>query len=185
MADALITKRALAAALKSLMLETPFEKICVSDICSACGMSRKSFYYHFRDKYDLVSWIFNSEFLERVDGQDNVTGWSLIDRLCAYFYENRAFYRRALAIEGQNSLSDQLYVLFRRVLFNDIYHRFGRADLDEFYVVFYADACVATVKRWIFEEDCMPPQDFVRGLKRCVVGMSEVIIEHFADLPAE
>ena len=58
MADSNITKNALATSLKKLMREKPFEKISVSDICDDCGMNRKSFYYHFKDKYDLVNWIF-------------------------------------------------------------------------------------------------------------------------------
>lgn len=57
MADSNITKRALAAALKELMEQKPFSKINVADICEKCGMNRKSFYYHFKDKYDLVNWI--------------------------------------------------------------------------------------------------------------------------------
>ena len=63
MADSNITKRALASALKGLMEELPFDKINVAHICERCDMNRKSFYYHFRDKYDLVNWIFDTEFL--------------------------------------------------------------------------------------------------------------------------
>lgn len=44
--------------MKKLMEKKPFSKISVGDICEDCGMNRKSFYYHFRDKYDLVNWIF-------------------------------------------------------------------------------------------------------------------------------
>ena len=58
MADSNITKNALASSLKSLMEQKPFQKINVNDICEGCGMNRKSFYYHFKDKYDLVNWIF-------------------------------------------------------------------------------------------------------------------------------
>ena len=54
MANSNITKHALAAALKTLMADRPFAKISVGDICEACGMSRKSFYYHFQDKYELL-----------------------------------------------------------------------------------------------------------------------------------
>ena len=61
MPDSNITKRALAAALKELMETKPFSKISVSDICQACDMSRKSFYYHFQDKFDLVNWIYYTE----------------------------------------------------------------------------------------------------------------------------
>ena len=58
MADSNIAKNALAASMKKLMSKNPFSKISVGDICEDCGMNRKSFYYHFRDKYDLVNWIF-------------------------------------------------------------------------------------------------------------------------------
>ena len=51
MADTNITKRTLAAALKELMEHKAFEKISVSDICEACNMNRKSFYYYV--KYTL------------------------------------------------------------------------------------------------------------------------------------
>ena len=63
MADSNLTKRAFARAMKALMSEKPFEKISVGDICERCDMNRKSFYYHFRDKYDLVNWIFDTEFV--------------------------------------------------------------------------------------------------------------------------
>ena len=62
-ADSNLTKRALAAAMKELMEQMPFSKISVSDIAEQCGMNRKSFYYHFKDKYDLVNWIFDMEYL--------------------------------------------------------------------------------------------------------------------------
>ena len=64
MAESNITKNALADALKSLMREKNFDKISVLDICEKCNMNRKSFYYHFRDKYDLLNWIFYIGFME-------------------------------------------------------------------------------------------------------------------------
>lgn len=44
MADSNITKRALTAALWELMMELPFKKINVAQICEHCSMNRKSFY---------------------------------------------------------------------------------------------------------------------------------------------
>ena len=67
MADSNITKNALAVSMKKLMEKKPFSKISVGDICEDCGMNRKSFYYHFRDKYDLVNWIFYVDFIERME----------------------------------------------------------------------------------------------------------------------
>jgi len=70
MPDSNITKKALAMAMKELMEQIPFSKISVSDICEKCGMNRKSFYYHFKDKYDLVNWIFDVEFFQAVHVRD-------------------------------------------------------------------------------------------------------------------
>lgn len=51
-----LTKRALAQALKNQLLKKPLNKITVSDIAAECGISRMTFYYHFKDIYDLVEW---------------------------------------------------------------------------------------------------------------------------------
>ena len=51
-----ITKRALEQSLKNLLLQKPLNKITISDITEDCGISRMTFYYHFKDIYDLVEW---------------------------------------------------------------------------------------------------------------------------------
>lgn len=43
LADSNTTKRMLAQTLKQQMAHMPFSKIRVSEICAACGVSRKSF----------------------------------------------------------------------------------------------------------------------------------------------
>ena len=106
MAESNMTKRALAGAMKELMAHRPFAKINVGDICELCNMNRKSFYYHFRDKYDLVNWIFQNEFLSLLQDADSLDYWQIVDLLCSYFYENRAFYNNALSVTGQNSFSE-------------------------------------------------------------------------------
>ncbi|MEG2513628.1 MAG: TetR/AcrR family transcriptional regulator C-terminal domain-containing protein [Acetivibrio sp.] len=51
-----ITKRALEQSLKNLLLNKPLNKITISDIAKDCGINRMTFYYHFKDIYDLVEW---------------------------------------------------------------------------------------------------------------------------------
>ena len=51
-----ITKQALEASLKRLLLQKPLTKITIADITEDCGVSRMSFYYHFLDIYDLLVW---------------------------------------------------------------------------------------------------------------------------------
>ena len=52
-----VTKRALEQSLKNLLLKKPLTKITINDIAEDCGINRMTFYYHFKDIYDLVEWL--------------------------------------------------------------------------------------------------------------------------------
>lgn len=52
-----ITKHALAASLKKLLSQKPIDKITVKDIVEDCGVNRHTFYYHFKDIYELIEWF--------------------------------------------------------------------------------------------------------------------------------
>ena len=66
MSDSLITKKAIAAALKQVCREKPFDKISIADITAICGLNRQTFYYHFQDKYELLSWIYYNENFSKI-----------------------------------------------------------------------------------------------------------------------
>ena len=85
------TKRALEASLKKLLLQKPLNKITINDITEDCGVNRMTFYYHFKDKFDLVNWIYDVEYLSHVQIGENLIGWGSVLHLCDYFYENKDF----------------------------------------------------------------------------------------------
>ena len=175
MADQSITKRALCAALKELMEEESFQKISVADICARCDMNRKSFYYHFRDKYDLVNWIFDTEFIAVVHAKPDAydTLWTLFDSLCDYFYRNRSFYRKALLIRGQNSFSDHFRELLTPVQRKLLSKLLSSPSIPPMYIDFFNDAIICALERWLTSRDCMPPEKFVsqmRMLVRCTAA---------------
>ena len=136
LADSNITKRALASALKDLMQQIPFQKISVADVCQKCDMNRKSFYYHFRDKYELMNWIFDMDFIKVMDtapADDPIAALMALGRI---MYDNRGFYRNALAVQGQNSLREHIHEILRPLL----QERLKEALIDEdssFYVEFF------------------------------------------------
>ena len=164
MADSNITKRALATSLKELMEEKPFEKINVGDICEKCDMNRKSFYYHFKDKYDLVNWIFDTEFISVAHTKNYADVWDLLSGMSSFFYENRNFYRKALGIKGQNSFSDHFKELILPVIANRIQSVVDE-EVMEFQVTFIADAVVIAIQRWLIENSTLEPEEFVRQIK--------------------
>lgn len=170
MPDSNITKRALAAALKELLEHQPFSKITVSHICEQCGMNRKSFYYHFKDKYDLVDWIFDTEFYKIISDMEEEPGesrWFLMERLCTYFYENRVFYRKMFLVTGQNSFLDHFKESLSPVVRELLETVLTDCEYIDFYINFYTDAFIAAFVRWLVENDDIPPEKFVELLYSC------------------
>ncbi|MBS6398275.1 MAG: TetR/AcrR family transcriptional regulator C-terminal domain-containing protein [Clostridiales bacterium] len=168
MADSNITKRALAAALRELMEEIPFDKIQIAHICERCDMSRKSFYYHFRDKYDLLNWIFDTEIIAYVQTFSSSCELeqhiSELRNVCKYFYDNRNFYRKALKIEGQNSFSDHFRECIIPILRYRISYYLVGDSVDDFELNFFTDAAVCTFERWLLDKNCILPDEFVDKL---------------------
>ena len=172
------TKYTLARSLKELMEHRSFNKISVADLCENCGMSRKSFYYHFRDKYDLVHWIFQVEFLQTIRDGSHLSSWELFSQLCRYFYQEREFYRRAIQIQGQNS--------FRDCFCEDIAPAIEEMASDwmeggrdkRFYTTFFGDAILTSVLRWLSSPQPEPPERYLEHIHHVlVVGARQVLAE--------
>lgn len=52
------TRKAIVLTFENMLRKMPFGKITVSAIVSQCGISPNTFYYHFRDIFDLLdTWI--------------------------------------------------------------------------------------------------------------------------------
>ena len=70
-----VTKRALEASLKNLLLQKPLSKITISDITEDCGINRMTFYYHFKDIYDLVEWSCQEDASKALAGNKTYETW--------------------------------------------------------------------------------------------------------------
>ena len=116
MADSGITKKAFAAAFKELLRRENFEKITVGAICEQCGMNRKSFYYHFKDRYELVNWIYYTEFVETLRAENSEDMWAALEDICRYFYDNGDFYVKVLEYQGQNSFREYFAAVLQPLL---------------------------------------------------------------------
>ena len=178
MADSSITKKALAAAMKDLMQQVPLSQISISDICEGCQMHRKSFYYHFKDKYDLVNWIFYTEFFTAFTSQDqNADPWACLEDTFGYFYENKRFYKNALSIQGQNSFYEYFGEIITPVISERINRVFLMDEDHDFYVRFFAEAIRGALVEWMRRGARVPPQKLVQLIRRACTGMAFYIVE--------
>jgi probable dihydroxyacetone kinase regulator len=172
MPDSNITKNALASALKGLMKRKPFSKISVRDICEECGMNRKSFYYHFKDKYDLVNWIFYVDFVSEITVGSYDNGWELLVALCDLFYNDREFYHDALMIEGQNSFRDYFYETLQPLVKFFIQDIFNDSQEQEFFTVFVVEGFLATMVRWLSDDQDTTPRRFLSQIRDVILALA-------------
>ena len=83
------TKQALANALKQLLQKKQITKITINDIAEACGISRMTFYYHFKDIYDLADWTLQETLHTAIADNRTLDNWqqgflNLLDVLKAH-----------------------------------------------------------------------------------------------------
>ena len=65
------TKIQMANSLKKFIKDRPFSKITVQDIVADCNINRNTFYYHFENTYDLLSFAYEQEVKNIVDSFHN------------------------------------------------------------------------------------------------------------------
>lgn len=174
MSDSNITKLALANSLKGLMAKKAFNKICVSDIVDNCGLTRQAFYYHFKDKYDLMNWIYYTETARFMSSYNKVDHWldGMLD-LCNYMRQNKTFYINALNTTGQNSFQEYLHDYIRDISISVIESIKNKEFEEEkwgFIVEFISTAFVGLIVRWADNGMKDDPAEYVMKMRSLFDG---------------
>lgn len=69
------TKCLIAKGVKKLLETVSFGGISVGEICKQCQISRNTFYYHFKDKFDVIHWIFYTEITPILEESFSINHW--------------------------------------------------------------------------------------------------------------
>lgn len=123
MSNTSITKEALANALETLLSQQSLSKISIKNITDYCNISRNTFYYHFKDKYELIHWIFYTDMNAQIPHflhPDNLPD-SFVE-MCKVLYKHRKFYFSCFQYTGQNSLYEYIYELFLQLWTKKLEH---------------------------------------------------------------
>ena len=148
-----LTKQALIASFKKLLETEPFDKITISDITNDCGLSRQTFYYHFRDIFDMIRWIYNSESLNEIGGRGGYGTWQdKIRELFDYTLNNKSLILGTFNSKCRNDLVGYyMDVSIRKI--SDIVEMKSDGDIAEkdkkFIASVYAYAFVVIMVDWI------------------------------------
>lgn len=107
-----LTKKAMADALKRMLHQRALEHITVQDVADEAGISRKTFYYHFHDIYELVEWLLLEECRNLTDGH-RAGGWIQdVANGLSYATENREWLKNIYRSMDR----PQLEVILRKIV---------------------------------------------------------------------
>lgn len=176
------TKKALAASLKKLLAEKPLDKITVIDIVEDCEVNRQTFYYHFKDIYDLVEWIYTSEATKALGGKKTYDTWQQgFLQVFQYVLENKAFvtstYHSINREFLQRYLYNETYILLMGVIEEKAADMVVRDDDKAFIANFYKYAFVGLVLEWIGTGMKEDPSAIIERLSILIHGHIEESLE--------
>ena len=169
------TKRALEASLKKLLLQKPLNKITINDITEDCGVNRMTFYYHFKDIYDLVDWILVEDAAKVLEGRRSFETWTeaFLDIL-QQVQENKVLVLNVYRSVGREQVEQYLYKLLDPMLkeFADreCQDITVQDDDKQFVVDFYKYALVGVVLEWTRRDMKTDPAVVSERLGRMLQG---------------
>ena len=150
------TKKLLSSSLKKLMEHKKLSKITVSEIIADCGVNRKTFYYHFRDIYDLLKWTLELETVEMLKNFD-------------------------IPLNPEEAMRFVLdYVDNNRHILNCAYDSMGRDGMKNFFYTDFYSIVLSIIKRLEEEYDVSLSDNFKGYLTKFYTkALSGILIDYF------
>ncbi|WP_304597984.1 TetR/AcrR family transcriptional regulator [Faecalibaculum rodentium] len=149
-----ITKRALASSLKLLLLQKPLNKITINDIAEKCGVSRMTFYYHFKDVYDLVEWTCEEDVARALDGKKTYDTWQAgFLNIFRAVEDNKPFVLSVYRSVGRERVEQYLNPLVHNLILDVVEEKSSGMAISEsdkkFIAKFYEYAFIGIMLEWI------------------------------------
>ena len=143
-----------------LMAKKPIEKIRVTEICREAEIERPTFYYHFRDKYDLVAWMFFNKAFET-----DIVSVESSAKAMNQMKKDILFYRRAYEDQSQNALWTYMVEYFTKR-----YGDLAKSELDTkvldpqlaYSIRFYCMGAVGMTRDWVLNDNITSAETVVQ-----------------------
>lgn len=177
-----VTKHALEESLKNLLLKKPLEKITINDITEDCGISRMTFYYHFKDIYDLIEWSCVEDARKALQGKKTYDTWEQgFLQIFEAVLDNKPFILNVYRSVSREQVETYLYKLTYELLIGVVEEQaVGMRVRDEdkkFIADFYKFAFVGLMLDWIRNDMKEAPQDIIDRLGMLMHGNIKKALE--------
>ena len=186
-----VTKRALEASLKHLLLQKPLNKITISDIADDCGINRMTFYYHFKDIYDLVEWSCHEDARKALEEKKTHDTWQQgFLQLFEAVRDNKPFIMNVYHCVDREQVEKYLNPLVDDLLMGVIEEQAAgmsvRPEDKAFIANVYKYAFVGLMLDWIKHDMKGEPKQIIDRLDRVIHGSVTAALERFRlDAPSD
>ena len=179
-----ITKRALEQSLKNLLQQKPLSKITISDITEDCGISRMTFYYHFKDIYDLVEWACAEDAARALQNKKTYDTWQQgFVQIFHAVRENKVFVMNVYHCVNREQVEKYLVPLTDQLIMGVITERAAGMTVREadqqFIAQVYSYAFVGIMLDWIRDDMRADPEELVNRLAMVIHGGITQALERF------
>lgn len=184
MSESMITKEALAKGLKELTRKKSFEKITISDITEMCKLNRQTFYYHFKDKYELLNWIYYKEAISIFTKDLSFKNWDeKVIELLKIMKNEDYFYQTALKDSSNTEFQKYLFSVAKDIfceIFDSIpeLRNFNKEDkvfLAEFISYGFEGMIIAWAKSGMKQS----PEDIAQHIGAIIYGGKALAVSRY------
>ena len=146
------TKQLFADKIMQLAKNKPIKDIQIKELCVLCGVERTTFYYHFRDKYDLVAWIFKQNYIEEASRAETINDERMIREMFHRLSMQKEFFLNALQDSSQNNLREYMlafYIEIEKKVLCEYYHTDSLNEELLYEVRNYSFGCMGQTIDWL------------------------------------
>ena len=175
-----LTKKTIANAFKSLMETEEYESITITDITDKCDLNRLTFYYHFKDKSDLLRWIFIDDVIKPAKEEIDAYDWKRrLERILGEMYIRKSFYVKIITYERLD-VWNYMFAAAEDMMRETVLARNGERTVDEndvwFVSYFFAFGIAGSIYDWAAKGMKEPPDE----LKQRFAYLVEVLKQQAA-----
>ena len=172
--------------LKKMLLVKDLDKITITDITNDCEMNRQTFYYHFKDIYDLLEWIFANEVVEKIEKETTIETWQEnFKYVLDYMLKNKKFIIKTYNSLSRKTLIDFLFKQYNTIfieIVNDISKNYNITRENKVFIAnFYKYGFAGIIENWIVTEMKESPESIIKKLDVMISGSFEEAVKKMSN----
>lgn len=179
------SKEMFAESLKKMLEKKALDHITVKDIVEDCNLSRQAFYYHFKDIYDLLEWIFLEEASAALANNRNIDTWQQgYCHVLMRLRDNKVLVINTYRSNHREYLETFMFNVLFHVIYSVVEEQAQGMNVEkkhkEFIARFYSLAVVAMGLDWVHTDMKEDPEEIAEQVAVLVKGDFKKALNKYA-----